>query len=150
MHGTTNERTPLGQGPQGEDTLHEEMCRKSTSIIQLEMQFLYQVKHNTRSTQSTLPIGFVCHCLIYIKSPEPESPAGVDPGARNKCEPRGPAGVTLLGRQFDFLAYSSSQLKEQSVWMVCTQRSGSTPDSMRKWMGDFMQTIHVPAKCAAR
>mgnify|MGYP006295005895 CR=1 FL=1 len=28
------------------------------------------------------------------------------------------AGVTVAGRPYQFLAFSSSQLKEQSVWMV--------------------------------
>ncbi|MEW5310764.1 MAG: hypothetical protein WDW38_002529 [Sanguina aurantia] len=58
-------------------------------------------------------------------------------------------GLTILGRQYQFLAYSSSQLKEQSVWMVhCPP--GHSPDTMRSWMGDFMTGIKVPAKCAAR
>ncbi|MEW5307231.1 MAG: hypothetical protein WDW36_009639 [Sanguina aurantia] len=58
-------------------------------------------------------------------------------------------GLTILGRQYQFLAYSSSQLKEQSVWMVhCPP--GHSPDTMRSWMGDSLTSIKIPAKCAAR
>jgi hypothetical protein len=61
------------------------------------------------------------------------------------------AGIVLLGRRYTFLAYSSSQLKEQSTWFVCTSDSRSvTPEGIRTWMGDFMATIKIPAKCAAR
>ncbi len=34
--------------------------------------------------------------------------------------------------------------------MVATDGSSLTPDTMRMWMGDFMTSIRVPAKCAAR
>jgi RNA-dependent RNA polymerase len=61
------------------------------------------------------------------------------------------AGIVLLGRRYTFLAYSASQLKEQSAWFVCTSDSRSvTPTVMRSWMGDFMDTVKIPAKCAAR
>jgi RNA-dependent RNA polymerase len=61
------------------------------------------------------------------------------------------AGIMLLGRRYTCLAYSSSQLKEQSAWLVCTSDSQTvTPDGIRTWMGDFMDTVKIPAKCAAR
>ena len=67
----------------------------------------------------------------------------------HSCTPL--AGITLLGRRYIFLAYSSSQLKEQSAWFVCTSGSQSvTADSLRAWMGDFMTTVKIPANCAAR
>lgn len=57
-------------------------------------------------------------------------------------------GVVLNGYKYQFLAYSSSQLKESSLWMVNTNRSW-TVDSIRRWMGDFSM-CKTPSKVAAR
>ena len=56
-------------------------------------------------------------------------------------------GITLNDCHFRFLAYSSSQLKEKSMWMVsCSSRK---KDYIRSWMGDF-NNIKLPSKYAAR
>lgn len=57
-------------------------------------------------------------------------------------------GVRLGGKTYHFLAYSSSQLKEQSMWLVCAERGWSV-DSMRDLMGDFSM-CESPSKYAAR
>ena len=58
-------------------------------------------------------------------------------------------GVELVPNlQYSFLAYSSSQLKDLSLWMVCPKR-GWTVSQMRQAMGDFSM-CKSPPKYAAR
>ena len=57
-------------------------------------------------------------------------------------------GVVLVNKKYQFLAFSSSQLKEQSLWLVCPER-GWTVLQMRESMGDFSM-CKTPAKYAAR
>jgi RNA-dependent RNA polymerase len=57
-------------------------------------------------------------------------------------------GVCLNGHNYHFLAYSSSQLKECSLWMVDAQDPWNV-DSIRNWMGDFTM-CEGPSKVAAR
>lgn len=58
-------------------------------------------------------------------------------------------GITIGNETFDFLAFSSSQLRENSLWMFAPTMNGITADVIRKWMGDF-STIRNVAKYAAR
>jgi RNA-dependent RNA polymerase len=57
-------------------------------------------------------------------------------------------GVMLAGKRYEFLAFSSSQLREQSFWMFASD-DDITPHSIRAWMGDFLNIRNV-ALCAAR
>ncbi|KAK9931740.1 hypothetical protein M0R45_019005 [Rubus argutus] len=57
-------------------------------------------------------------------------------------------GIVIGEKKFEFLAFSSSQLKENSLWMFAS-RYGLTADDIREWMGDFRQIRNV-AKFAAR
>nr|GMD26579.1 probable RNA-dependent RNA polymerase 1 [Ipomoea batatas] len=57
-------------------------------------------------------------------------------------------GIVIGDRKFEFLAFSSSQLRENSCWMFAS-RSGLTAADIRAWMGDF-QNIKNVAKYAAR
>ncbi|XP_027151117.1 RNA-dependent RNA polymerase 1-like [Coffea eugenioides] len=57
-------------------------------------------------------------------------------------------GIVIGDKEFQFLAYSSSQLKENSVWMFAS-RSDLTAADIRRWMGDFSEIRNV-AKHAAR
>jgi RNA-dependent RNA polymerase len=59
------------------------------------------------------------------------------------------SGLWINGRRFQFLAYSSSQLKECSIWMVCLDDTTWTVDAMRLNMGDFSKCT-TPSKFAAR
>ncbi|XXG40886.1 hypothetical protein AAC387_Pa01g1487 [Persea americana] len=57
-------------------------------------------------------------------------------------------GIVVGDKKFDFLAFSSSQLKENSVWMFAS-RSGCTAADIREWMGDFSSIKNV-GKYSAR
>lgn len=59
-------------------------------------------------------------------------------------------GIEVNGRKYVFLAYSSSQLKESSVWMVYTTDSQTWPVyRIRSALGDF-STCTTSSKWAAR
>ncbi|KAH7352014.1 hypothetical protein KP509_19G025000 [Ceratopteris richardii] len=59
-------------------------------------------------------------------------------------------GIRLDGKNYEFLAFSSSQLRSHSLWMFASdQNLNSTCDSIRSWMGNFANIRNV-AKCAAR
>ncbi|KAK8522761.1 hypothetical protein V6N13_115715 [Hibiscus sabdariffa] len=57
-------------------------------------------------------------------------------------------GIVIGDKKFEFLAFSSSQLRENSAWMFASRR-GLTAADIRSWMGDFSQIRNV-AKYAAR
>ncbi|KAG6670426.1 hypothetical protein I3843_Q065700 [Carya illinoinensis] len=57
-------------------------------------------------------------------------------------------GIVIGDKKFEFLAYSSSQLRENSVWMFAS-RPGLTAADIREWMGDFRDIRNV-AKYGAR
>ncbi|CAG8468456.1 7511_t:CDS:10 [Scutellospora calospora] len=54
-------------------------------------------------------------------------------------------GFTVAGRQYEFLAFSSSQLRESSCWFVSADHELNA-NMIRENMGDF----RAPALCAAR
>lgn len=58
-------------------------------------------------------------------------------------------GVNICDRHYQFLAFSSSQLREHSCWMFSSTRNGTTVDTIRNNMGDFRNVSPV-AKYAAR
>ncbi|CAF3855780.1 unnamed protein product, partial [Rotaria sp. Silwood1] len=58
-------------------------------------------------------------------------------------------GVTICDRKYEFLAFSSSQLREHSCWMFASVDGGVTVNTIHKWMGDF-RDVHPVAKYAAR
>nr|DAD32250.1 TPA_asm: hypothetical protein HUJ06_011101 [Nelumbo nucifera] len=57
-------------------------------------------------------------------------------------------GIVIGDKKFEFLAFSPSQLRENSVWMFASTNE-LTADSIREWMGDFRNIRNV-AKFAAR
>ncbi|KAJ9135705.1 hypothetical protein P3X46_032857 [Hevea brasiliensis] len=57
-------------------------------------------------------------------------------------------GIVIGEKKFEFLGFSQSQLRENSVWMFAS-RPGLTAEDIRKWMGDFREIKNV-AKYAAR
>jgi RNA-dependent RNA polymerase len=65
-------------------------------------------------------------------------------------------GFVLAGRSFEFLAYSSSALREHSVWFMnpfyLPGRGRITADSIRRSLGNFEGTklLKLPSKYAAR
>ncbi|KAG1890753.1 RNA dependent RNA polymerase-domain-containing protein [Suillus subluteus] len=63
-------------------------------------------------------------------------------------------GFELAGKHFDFLAYSSSALREHAVWFVSSFQHDTkglvTAHTIRSSLGDFSGCIHSPSKYAAR
>ena len=65
-------------------------------------------------------------------------------------------GFVLAGRRFEFLAYSSSALREHAVWFMnpfdLPGRGRITADSIRRSLGSFEGTklLKLPSKYAAR
>uniref|UniRef100_A0A7N2L809 RNA-dependent RNA polymerase n=1 Tax=Quercus lobata TaxID=97700 RepID=A0A7N2L809_QUELO len=57
-------------------------------------------------------------------------------------------GIVIGDKKFEFLAFSSSQLRENSMWMFASI-NGRNADDIREWMGIFHQIRNV-AKYAAR
>ncbi|KAJ1418366.1 RNA-dependent RNA polymerase, eukaryotic-type [Sesbania bispinosa] len=58
-------------------------------------------------------------------------------------------GIVIGDKKFEFLAFSSSQLRENSLWMFAPTTTGCTAAYIREWMGDFRRIRNV-AKYAAR
>ncbi|KAF5442827.1 hypothetical protein F2P56_035445 [Juglans regia] len=56
-------------------------------------------------------------------------------------------GIVIGDKKFEFLAFSNSQLRENSVWMFAS-RSGLTAADIREWMGDFREIRNVAKYCA--
>ncbi|XP_038875555.1 probable RNA-dependent RNA polymerase 1 [Benincasa hispida] len=57
-------------------------------------------------------------------------------------------GIVIGDKKFEFLAFSASQLRENSFWMFAS-REGLSAADIREWMGDFREIRNV-AKYAAR
>ncbi|KAD2806028.1 hypothetical protein R6Q59_028990 [Mikania micrantha] len=57
-------------------------------------------------------------------------------------------GFCIGSKKFEFLAFSASQLRSNSVWMFASNEH-VTAESIRKWMGCFT-SIRSVSKCAAR
>nr|ALM88235.1 RNA-dependent RNA polymerase 1c [Cucumis sativus] len=57
-------------------------------------------------------------------------------------------GIVIGNKKFEFLAFSASQLRENSFWMFAS-REGLSAADIREWMGDFHHIRNV-AKYAAR
>lgn len=57
-------------------------------------------------------------------------------------------GIVIGDKKFDFLAFSSSQLRDNSAWMFASVGM-VTASRIREWMGDFREIRNV-AKYAAR
>ncbi|KAI5481832.1 hypothetical protein MNV49_000109 [Pseudohyphozyma bogoriensis] len=62
-------------------------------------------------------------------------------------------GMEVCGRDFEFLAYSSTALKYQTVFFVAPFVHGEdlvTAETIRQALGDFTKVINIPAKWMAR
>eukprot|EP01113_Clastostelium_recurvatum_P028813 TRINITY_DN3479_c0_g3_i1.p1 TRINITY_DN3479_c0_g3~~TRINITY_DN3479_c0_g3_i1.p1 ORF type:complete len:1094 (+),score=208.84 TRINITY_DN3479_c0_g3_i1:6-3287(+) len=86
--------------------------------------------------------------LSFLRRPQGSHAGGGGGGAGGeKISP-----LFILGRRYEFLAYSTSQLKEHSCWFVSPFRREDgqemTADKVRSWMGNF-SVIKIPAKAAA-
>ena len=74
---------------------------------------------------------------------------------KSRLQPVLREGIAIAGRKYVFLAYSNSQLREQSAWFYCeTPEEGDgaqipTAQEIRASIGD-LSNISIPAKYAAR
>ncbi|KAI0318922.1 RdRP-domain-containing protein [Amylostereum chailletii] len=63
-------------------------------------------------------------------------------------------GFELGGKQFEFLAYSTSALRSHAVWFMCPFRDPKegyvNAESIRQSLGDFEGLLSTPSKYAAR
>ena len=64
-------------------------------------------------------------------------------------------GFELGGRAFEFLAYSTSALREHAVWFVSpfhdpVEKYDVTSETIRSSLGDFSQLLRTPSRYAAR
>ncbi|KAG1326983.1 RNA-dependent RNA polymerase 2 [Cocos nucifera] len=57
-------------------------------------------------------------------------------------------GIVIGSKKFEFLAFSASQLRSNSIWMFASNDK-VTAENIREWMGHFNR-IHSVSKCAAR
>ncbi|KAJ4839358.1 hypothetical protein Tsubulata_043155 [Turnera subulata] len=57
-------------------------------------------------------------------------------------------GIVIGAKRFEFLAFSASQLRSNSVWMF-SSNDNVKAESIREWMGCFSK-IRSVSKCAAR
>ncbi|KAK9684685.1 hypothetical protein RND81_10G225500 [Saponaria officinalis] len=57
-------------------------------------------------------------------------------------------GIVIGNKRFEFLAFSASQLRSNSVWMFASNDKVKA-DDIREWMGSFSK-IRSVSKCAAR
>ncbi|KAH9611766.1 hypothetical protein KSS87_009030 [Heliosperma pusillum] len=57
-------------------------------------------------------------------------------------------GIVIGNKRFEFLAFSASQLRSNSVWMFASNEKVKASD-IREWMGSFSK-IRSVSKCAAR
>lgn len=57
-------------------------------------------------------------------------------------------GIVIGSKRFEFLAFSASQLRSNSVWMFASSDEVKAAD-IREWMGSFNK-IRSVSKCAAR
>ncbi|CAF0923174.1 unnamed protein product [Rotaria sordida] len=58
-------------------------------------------------------------------------------------------GINICDRHYEFLAFSSSQLREHSCWMFASLNTDLSANQIREWMGDF-SNIRPVSKMAAR
>lgn len=63
-------------------------------------------------------------------------------------------GFEIAGRKFEFLAYSTSSLREHAVWFVSPFHDPNEGDvnatTIRASLGDFSELLRTPSKWAAR
>ncbi|KAL5553263.1 hypothetical protein UlMin_040664, partial [Ulmus minor] len=112
------------------------------------------LRHWPEDIDNFLRVSFVDEDLDQIHSKE-LSPRGSSKGGekRTRIYERILSilrnGIAIGDKKFEFLGFSSSQLKDNSVWMMFASRPGLSAEDIREWMGDFRQIRNV-AKYAAR
>lgn len=110
------------------------------------------LRHYAREKENFLRVSFVDEELGKLYSTELSPRSHESEKKRTKLYERILSilmdGIVIGDKKFEFLAFSSSQLRDGSVWMFAS-REGLTAADIRKWMGDFRKIRNV-AKYAAR
>lgn len=111
------------------------------------------VRHFSADIDNFLRISFVDEDCEKLRSADlsPRSTSGNDArrtALYNRVLSVLSNGINIGDKHFEFLAFSSSQLRDNSAWMFAS-RQGLTASDIRKWMGDFRDIRNV-AKYAAR
>ncbi|PUZ77534.1 hypothetical protein GQ55_1G380000 [Panicum hallii var. hallii] len=111
------------------------------------------VRHFSADLDNFLRISFVDEDCEKLRSVDlsPRSASGNDArrtALYNRVLSVLSNGISIGDKHFEFLAFSSSQLRDNSAWMFAS-RPGLTASDIRKWMGDFRNIRNV-AKYAAR
>ncbi|KAL2927978.1 RNA-dependent RNA polymerase 1 [Bienertia sinuspersici] len=111
------------------------------------------LRHYPHDIDNFLRISFVDENLekLYSTDLAPRS-SGIGGDRRTDIDRRIRSilrnGIHIGDKKFEFLAFSSSQLRENSAWMFAS-RPGLSAADIRNWMGDFREIRNV-AKYAAR
>ncbi|KAM7485811.1 hypothetical protein LguiA_001820 [Lonicera macranthoides] len=109
------------------------------------------LRHYSEDIDNFLRISFVDEELGKLYSPDllPRTAiVGQETGIYKRILSVLRNGIIIGNKKFDFLAFSSSQLRDNSAWMFAS-RPGLNAADIRTWMGDFHQIKNV-AKYAAR
>jgi RNA-dependent RNA polymerase len=111
------------------------------------------VRHFSADLDNFLRISFVDEDCEKLRSVDlsPRSASGSDArrtALYNRVLSVLSNGISIGDKHFEFLAFSSSQLRDNSAWMFAS-RPGLSASDIRKWMGDFRNIRNV-AKYAAR
>ncbi|WVZ73766.1 hypothetical protein U9M48_022042 [Paspalum notatum var. saurae] len=111
------------------------------------------VRHFSADIDNFLRISFVDEDCEKLRSVDLSPRSGSGNDARrtalyNRVLSVLSNGISIGDKHFEFLAFSSSQLRDNSAWMFAS-RQGLTASDIREWMGDF-HSIRNVAKYAAR
>jgi RNA-dependent RNA polymerase len=117
------------------------------SVIGFEVEMSNRVVRKFVEDYSFRPESF-CRVSIGDENGDKLFSSELSGDVSNRIEKTLLEGIEANGVRYQFLAYSSSQLKEASVWMVRVENRWTIPQ-MREWMGDF-SCCKTPSKYAAR
>ncbi|KAM7485808.1 hypothetical protein LguiA_001817 [Lonicera macranthoides] len=109
------------------------------------------LRHYSEDIDNFLRISFVDEELGKLYSSDlltRTATAGQETGIHKRILSVLGNGIVIGDKKFDFLAFSSSQVRDNSAWMFAS-RPGLSAADIRAWMGDFHQIKNV-AKYAAR
>ena len=53
-------------------------------------------------------------------------------------------GICIGSRNYEFLGWSNSQIRDHGVWMYAKDKNDETAADIRKWMGNFSHIHDVP------
>ncbi|XP_020089659.1 probable RNA-dependent RNA polymerase 1 [Ananas comosus] len=111
------------------------------------------LRHFSDEMNNFLRVSFVDEDCEKMRSTDLSPRSGSSNGARHTALYKRILsvlrnGIAIGNKKFEFLAFSSSQLRDNSAWMFASGIEMTASD-IRQWMGDF-RSIRNVAKYAAR